>query len=613
MTTATFLADLLAVSAQVVCVTAVASIVALVVRIDAASVRYHYWRCVLVFCLLLPWLQQRQTAAPVIEAIPTTAFGPSGLDTYQIVGVPSATAAGPPWVYIIAWTIVVGILLRFARIAIGLVQLERFRRSGWRLPPNPEHAELQWALGTDAEIRYVREGHPITCGARRPVVLLPVSLMKQPVLVQQAVLVHELLHVQRRDWIWVMAEEIVRSILWFNPAVWWLVSRIRRAREEVVDELTVLATHHRRAYLEALLAFADAAPFASAAFARRTHLFHRMMLISKEAVMSSKRVVASCAVLALAVISGSWYAVGAFPMEQAQQPQPQRQAAGVVQPAAQAQPSRVGGPGPLERSAKPITPENPIPRRTYAVMPQYPGDADQGAVVLTLRVTVNALGRVGEVRTMSGAIGGRAGGRATNAGAFNEAFANAATSAVRQWIYDPPADAPISFDVTLAFAPGTDTRLVAHGGPVSVAAAGGRGGVGSGGAGVVGGIPGGVLGGIVGGLTDAPPPPPPPPPPPGWGQGAVRVGGNVRPPTKTKHVNPEYPAIAQSARVQGVVIIEAIVGPDGHVQDQRILRSIPLLDQAALDAVRQWEFTPVLLNGSPVAVIMTVTVQFTLS
>ena len=83
--------------------------------------------------------------------------------------------------------------------------------------------------------------------------------------------------------------------------------------------------------------------------------------------------------------------------------------------------------------------------------------------------------------------------------------------------------------------------------------------------------------------------------------------------TKTKDVAPVYPPIAQSARVQGVVIIEAMIGPNGKVQDARVLRSIPLLDQAALDAVRQWEFTPTLLNGVPVPVIMTVTVQFTLS
>jgi TonB family protein len=105
----------------------------------------------------------------------------------------------------------------------------------------------------------------------------------------------------------------------------------------------------------------------------------------------------------------------------------------------------------------------------------------------------------------------------------------------------------------------------------------------------------------------APPPPPPPPPP-----APVRVGGNIKQPTKVKDVKPVYPAIAQSARVQGVVIIEATIGPNGAVQEAKVLRSIPLLDAAALDAVRQWQFTPTLLNGVPVPVIMTVTVNFTL-
>jgi len=80
-----------------------------------------------------------------------------------------------------------------------------------------------------------------------------------------------------------------------------------------------------------------------------------------------------------------------------------------------------------------------------------------------------------------------------------------------------------------------------------------------------------------------------------------------------KHVAPVYPPLAESARVQGVVILETIVGADGKVQDARILRSVPLLDQAALDAVKQWEFTPTLLNGSPVPIIVTMTVQFTLT
>jgi len=125
----------------------------------------------------------------------------------------------------------------------------------------------------------------------------------------------------------------------------------------------------------------------------------------------------------------------------------------------------------------------------------------------------------------------------------------------------------------------------------------------------VGGIDGGIVGGVAGGITGGIPEPPPPPPPPA---APVRVGGNIKAPQKVKHVNPVYPPIAQSARVQGVVIIEATIGPDGAVKDAKVLRSIPLLDAAALDAVKQWQFTPTLLNGVPVPVIMTVTVQFTL-
>ena len=120
----------------------------------------------------------------------------------------------------------------------------------------------------------------------------------------------------------------------------------------------------------------------------------------------------------------------------------------------------------------------------------------------------------------------------------------------------------------------------------------------------------------------APPPPPPPPPPPGRpgcdpltapeGPPPVRVGGNIRAPTKTVDARPVYPDVAQEARVQGVVIIEALINPDGTVGRACVLRSIPLLAEAAVEAVRQWQFTPTLLNGVAVPVMMTVTVNFTL-
>jgi TonB family protein len=92
----------------------------------------------------------------------------------------------------------------------------------------------------------------------------------------------------------------------------------------------------------------------------------------------------------------------------------------------------------------------------------------------------------------------------------------------------------------------------------------------------------------------------------------VRAGGQVRQPTKTRDAKPVYPAEAQAQRVQGVVIIEAIIDPSGSVANARVLRSIPALDQAALSAVSRWQFTPTMVNGAPVAVWMTVTVNFTL-
>jgi protein TonB len=91
----------------------------------------------------------------------------------------------------------------------------------------------------------------------------------------------------------------------------------------------------------------------------------------------------------------------------------------------------------------------------------------------------------------------------------------------------------------------------------------------------------------------------------------VRPGGNVKAPAKVHDVAPVYPAIAQAARVQGVVILQATIGADGRVVDAAVLRSVPLLDAAAIDAVRQWRYTPTALNGQPVAVVMTVTVNFT--
>jgi len=120
--------------------------------------------------------------------------------------------------------------------------------------------------------------------------------------------------------------------------------------------------------------------------------------------------------------------------------------------------------------------------------------------------------------------------------------------------------------------------------------------------GVEGGVPGGVLGGVPGGTG------------PGTGEGEpLRVGGEVKAPVLTNRVEPTYPEAARKARMEGVVILEAIITASGAVEDVKVLKSVnPLLDSSAVRAVQQWRYKPATLNGRAVRVYLTVTVTFNL-
>ncbi len=122
--------------------------------------------------------------------------------------------------------------------------------------------------------------------------------------------------------------------------------------------------------------------------------------------------------------------------------------------------------------------------------------------------------------------------------------------------------------------------------------------------GVEGGVPGGVVGGVVGGLPEAPPPPPP--------ARTLRAGVDIREPRRVKGVDPVYPEVARISHLQGVVVLDCMIDARGRVSDVKVLRGVPMLDEAAVAAVRQWVYTPTLLNGVPVPVILAVTVSFRL-
>ena len=104
-----------------------------------------------------------------------------------------------------------------------------------------------------------------------------------------------------------------------------------------------------------------------------------------------------------------------------------------------------------------------------------------------------------------------------------------------------------------------------------------------------------------------------PPPAPQAPKAPVPVGGNIRPPTRVVYVAPVYPQLALAAHVQGTVILQAVIDENGDVRELRVLRGHPLLDDAAMQAVAKWHFTPTLLNGTTVPVVMTVTVTFSLT
>ena len=659
MSTDGVLANLLAWSLQITAVVCAGGALPTVLRVNAPDLRHGYWRALLLVCLLLPVVQPWQAGPEVTGGV--AAFKPAGLAPAGIAQ-PFAPSARPPssrlynsarpMVDTVALLLAAGAVVRLAWLGLGLIRLRRLRRAGRPPGMSLSNDELGPLAGAGADVRLVATlRQPITFGAWRPVVLLPAALQRQPEPVRRAVLVHELWHVRRRDWLWVVIEEAVRALFWFHPVVGWLVTRVQSSREEVVDELTVLTTNSRRTYIEALLLFADEpGVYPATSFARRRHLFRRVLLISKEAVMSSKRVVASCAAMGAVVVLAGWYGVEAFPMTaappaaQRATPAPPRDSA-PGRAAARLEPgtgdprhvecrTAVGGalPGAGQATGSAWRRErgrgNPgagphcvpgRPQRRHgvgdALQPHGPVRADRrdagaGGVARDVRPKAQHLIATfyeEKVRKDSSLSPGdrlryiQAGIAAEDRALQlspdyvdamivknilwrHQATGETNAAARAQLIAD--ADALRNRAIQLQ-----QSRQLLNGASQPTA--------------VQTGAPAGM-----------PPPPPPPPPPPGQtsvdGLAPVRVGGAIKPPVKLVNVPPVYPEEAKASQVQGVVIIEAIIDTAGNVSETRVLRSIPLLDQAAVDAVKQWQFTPTLMNGSPVPVIMTTTVNFTL-
>jgi len=557
-------------------------------------VQYLFWRIVLIVCLALPFIQPRRTVTFVGTSLVAASVTPSAIPFVDKVATPATgqTFYSPRFDPVVAALLVLasGCAIRLLWLAIGIARLRALRCAA-ATEPADGFEDLSAVIGVSAPILWSPQvRHPVTFGVWRPVILLPVALKSVDPGAQRAVVAHELHHVGRRDWAWLIAEEILRAVFWFHPAMWWLISRVQLARETVVDELSILVTNARRTYLDALLAFADDTGLGSPAFSARRHLFHRVMLLSKEGEMSSLRVAVGSVLLIVVLGAGTWGAAQAFPLyaePSAQAKTPPRDTKTPRRDGVSALTYHQQAVDLWDKSREPSLNSDQILALTrqgialedkaLAINPDYVEALTYKNIFL--RVEANLTPDVATQRQLLEQA---------------DVLRKKAIEIRKTQPYVPAAGEPTPPPPPPAPPPPTRATQTAP-------------------------------------TPRFMPPPPPPPPtsvrasasvqlapmPPAFAAAVaahdpVRIGGEIKAPAKIRDVKPEYPAEARGAGVQGVVIVEVLVGPDGDVLDAWALRSIPLLDEAALDAVRQWRFTPTIVDGVPRSALITVTVNFTL-
>ncbi|HXB74220.1 MAG TPA: M56 family metallopeptidase [Candidatus Acidoferrales bacterium] len=365
--------NLVAYSLQIGLLVALAAFVPAVLRLRLPGAKLAYWHFLLAACLLLPVFspRARELAASNVQVSTTVA-----------VLAPAQPAPRPaiPRTELALGLLAAGALLRLGWLAAGFWRLRQYRRHSRPLESATGPA-TSWSVEADLRISDA-VASPVTFGFRKPVVLLPARFPELNAALQEAILCHEGLHVRRRDWLFTLAEEVVRAVFWFHPAIWWLLGEIGLAREQAVDREVIALTHQREEYLDALLAIAGAGPQLDLApaplFLRKRHLKQRVVSILKEVRMSKARLIsaltAGLGILAVAC----WFVTSTFPLTAAPQAP---DGAGVT--------VDLGGAAVMHRG--PVI---------------YPEAARKQGVegTVTLELTTDANGNVSDARVLSGPV-----------------------------------------------------------------------------------------------------------------------------------------------------------------------------------------------------------------
>ena len=491
----------------------------------------------------------------------------------------------------------VGVLL------VGLARLRRLRSSSRRVTEGPWHrlcTDLARSCGLKRGVDLLLGPSPglvATWGWRRPAVMLPASARDWSAERMRIVLLHELAHVRRGDWMLQMAAEALRCVWWFNPLAWMVRARLRRESEHAADDLVLArgvpaatcATHlvelardvrkHRRTWLPA------------PAMARPSHLERRLSAMlnprtnrrpmTRLARLGSLGVLALVSLLVTSLQVGPVSAApfaestgGAVEQEPPAAPSSERRealVAAVVAVDEAAAASRSESPG----GAVEQEPSAELSSERLAALAAAVAAAVEAAASRSAESPGSAVATEPPAEPLSAR---RAALVAAVAAALEAAAASRSGESPGNAVEQEPSAARSSERLAelVARAAALQEQLQS------------------------------VLNELQSALGDSDRST-------GSSGEPFRIGDGIRPPARIGGAAPVYPSEAREARAEGVVIMQATISPTGEVSDVEVLRSaVPLLDEAAVAAVRQWRYEPTLVDGEPVSIVMTVTVNFAL-
>ncbi|HYR87192.1 MAG TPA: M56 family metallopeptidase [Terriglobia bacterium] len=421
------------------------SVIALTGAVLPAIFRIHHPRSHLAWCYVLllasimlpliqPWHQPAASGA--------TASHPEPADTPHVIHSTSSPGAAIQWRPFVGWILLAGIVARLCWFLAGLYQIQRYRAAATPLRCLSEPVRWARKLTNRDGLFCISAGDigPVTFGFFRPIILLPESFLTLKPDAQCAIVCHELLHVKRKDWFVTVIEELIGACLWFHPAVWWLLSQTKLAREQIVDAEVIRLTAAPDPYIDVLLAMAGARTENSLVpaplFLHKNHLVRRLRSLLIDCPISTLRLMWSYASMAAVVAVTGCLALTSFPL----MGQPQIEKAVVSETVSSPTPGLEGGAS-MEgvfRVGGGVT----APKLITHVDPEYSDEArealTQGTVVV--QAVVQPDGTMSVARILR---------------SLNPELDQNALRAMKQWRFEPGTfrgvPVPVELDVEVSF------------------------------------------------------------------------------------------------------------------------------------------------------------------